>query len=594
MATVNKDFKIKSGLVVEGPNGTINGSDIITEDAITGGTQTNITVTYDAQNKVVNFVAENGVADSTTDDLAEGTANLYYTDARARSAISAETTGPISYNSSTGVLDVGVGGGLTVTNGQVVAKVATLVASGQYPVSVDANGNLVINLPYQQMGNVIDINQLTGEISLRLGSNSGLDVDTSNFGLQLEDAAANVGTFGSGTEIPTITVDDKGRVTAVTTSSVATDLSIAGDTGTDTVALGSDTLTFTGGTGITSTVTDNTVTLDIDSTVATLEGSQNLKNKTIENATIIGGLNASSNKITNLGTPTSDADAATKLYVDTAVSNLVDGAPALLDTLNELAAAINDDASFATTITNQIGTKQDTLTAGNAIFIDGTTDTISVTYDAGLELDGNGKLVVDTDTIASVNYVDTNFVNIADLPGQLDDYIPLTDKGAADGVATLDQNGQVPLNQLGNVPVDYITSVGDNLSVTSGELNIATTPTFTAVDINSVAKQVAATVTSTGSGTDTVYQFDGSAYRSAKFLVKIASGTHTQVSEVLLTLDTSNNLAITEYAIIGTNGSLGDVTATYGVIDVITNGVSLIVTDATNGAEITVMGTLLA
>ena len=38
----------------------------------------------------------------------------------------------------------------------------------------------------------------------------------------------------------------------------------------------------------------------------------------------------------------------------TAISNLVDGAPALLDTLNELAGAINDDENFVTTITNLI------------------------------------------------------------------------------------------------------------------------------------------------------------------------------------------------------------------------------------------------
>lgn len=41
--------------------------------------------------------------------------------------------------------------------------------------------------------------------------------------------------------------------------------------------------------------------------------------------------------------------------ISTAVSNLVDGAPALLDTLNELAAAINDDANFAATIASQLG-----------------------------------------------------------------------------------------------------------------------------------------------------------------------------------------------------------------------------------------------
>jgi len=46
-----------------------------------------------------------------------------------------------------------------------------------------------------------------------------------------------------------------------------------------------------------------------------------------------------------------------KSYVDTEVSGLVDSAPATLNTLNELAAALGDDASFSTTISNSIGTK---------------------------------------------------------------------------------------------------------------------------------------------------------------------------------------------------------------------------------------------
>jgi len=48
---------------------------------------------------------------------------------------------------------------------------------------------------------------------------------------------------------------------------------------------------------------------------------------------------------------------ATTAYTDTAVSNLVDSAPGALNTLNELAAAIGDDANFSTTITNSIATK---------------------------------------------------------------------------------------------------------------------------------------------------------------------------------------------------------------------------------------------
>ena len=51
---------------------------------------------------------------------------------------------------------------------------------------------------------------------------------------------------------------------------------------------------------------------------------------------------------------------ATTLYVTRAITNLVDGAPAALDTLNELAAAIADDENYATTITTALGTKLNT------------------------------------------------------------------------------------------------------------------------------------------------------------------------------------------------------------------------------------------
>lgn len=52
-----------------------------------------------------------------------------------------------------------------------------------------------------------------------------------------------------------------------------------------------------------------------------------------------------------------NANYATQSYVTTAVSNLVNSAPSTLDTLNELAAALGNDANFATTVTNSIATK---------------------------------------------------------------------------------------------------------------------------------------------------------------------------------------------------------------------------------------------
>jgi hypothetical protein len=70
---------------------------------------------------------------------------------------------------------------------------------------------------------------------------------------------------------------------------------------------------------------------------------------TFNNLTITGTLDMDANTastITGLSAPTSSTDAATKAYVDTSISNLIDSAPGALDTLNELAAALNDDATF--------------------------------------------------------------------------------------------------------------------------------------------------------------------------------------------------------------------------------------------------------
>jgi hypothetical protein len=85
---------------------------------------------------------------------------------------------------------------------------------------------------------------------------------------------------------------------------------------------------------------------------------------------------------------------ATTAFVTTAVANIVDSAPSALDTLNELAAALGDDANFSTTITNSIATKLPlaggTMT-GNIVMADDTS--IGIADDAErIEFDGAGDI----------------------------------------------------------------------------------------------------------------------------------------------------------------------------------------------------------
>lgn len=61
--------------------------------------------------------------------------------------------------------------------------------------------------------------------------------------------------------------------------------------------------------------------------------------------------------LTTPAASSNDVTPATTQYVTTALANMVDSAPSTLNTLNELAAALGDDANFSTTVTNSIATK---------------------------------------------------------------------------------------------------------------------------------------------------------------------------------------------------------------------------------------------
>ena len=103
---------------------------------------------------------------------------------------------------------------------------------------------------------------------------------------------------------------------------------------------------------VTGNVTGNVVgnvTGDLTGNVTASSGTS-----TVNNLVVNGTVDFSNTRLTDVAEPIAGSDAATKTYVDTSIAAVIDGAPAALDTLNELAAALNDDASFHTTVTNAL------------------------------------------------------------------------------------------------------------------------------------------------------------------------------------------------------------------------------------------------
>ena len=178
---------------------------------------------------------------------------------------------------------------------------ATSSATANTLVKRDASGNIeVTSITGDIAGNADTATawetarslSLTGDATATLAGVDGTqDVSAA---LTLATVNSNVGSFGSTTQIPVITVNAKGLVTAVGTASISTTLGISDGTATDSVALATDTLSFVGGTGVTTAVTNNTVTFSIGQAVNTTS------NVTFNNVTVNGTLTSDDITSTNI------------------------------------------------------------------------------------------------------------------------------------------------------------------------------------------------------------------------------------------------------------------------------------------------------
>jgi hypothetical protein len=126
-------------------------------------------------------------------------------------------------------------------------------------------------------------------------------------------------------------------------------------------AVGSSNVELTDGLGNDINISINNtgdLTADGDITAASIIKSGGTSTQILlANGTIVTLTAESSGISSNDSDSNVPTNAAVKDYVDTEISDLIDGSPTALDTLNELAAALGDDANFSTTITTALGNR---------------------------------------------------------------------------------------------------------------------------------------------------------------------------------------------------------------------------------------------
>ena len=161
---------------------------------------------------------------------------------------------------------------------------------------------------------------------------------------------------------------------------------------------------------------------------------------------------------------TNTTQIATTAYVQTELTDLIGGAPGALDTLNELAAALSNDASYSTTITTALATK---------LPLAGGTMTGAIAMGTN-KITGLGTPTVSTDAVTKA-YADAILVGA---PGNLTG--PITSVGAATSVAAQTGTGSTFVMNTSPTLVTPVLGVATATSINS--TTIPSSKTLVATD----------------------------------------------------------------------------------------------------------------
>jgi hypothetical protein len=431
---------------------------------------------------------------------------------------SASIGGTIKFNEGTnnGTNFVALKAPNDVTTSHTITLPASAGTNGQF-LQVDGSGVLSF-ADVDTTLTFVDDSSTTVDIpssqSIRISGGTGLtsSISGSTITLNLDNTTVSAGSYGSATEVPTFTVDAQGRLTAASSVTIATSFNIADDSSSTITFNGGSTLKIAGGTGITSSVSGQTITLDIDGTVVTESSSDTLTNKSIS---------LSTNTITG-----TSAELATAISDETGTGSLVFANTPTLVTPNIGAATgtslnltnINLESNGNATIAGTLAANGGITVDSTNFIVSGSTGAITTlsTLDLGhasdttLSRSSAGVLAVEgvvVPTISSSNTLTNKTISGSDNTISNIGNSSLTNSSVTIGSTSISLGAtSTTLAGITQLDVDNVRVDGNTISSTDTDGNLTLSPNGSG-DINLSADTIVvgdsntnATITTNGTG----------------------------------------------------------------------------------------------